>query len=125
MDRRHTTNTNTITRTLLLCTEGCADYGKHCFRETKHDAWSEKTGNKRGQSRRQGATMASALHTSNVSMTKACSANRVPTKAALYGRTFPTNSITGGLVTLSGHQYLQNLGRNKLFPPPPPPQIYK
>lgn len=32
MDRRYTTNTNTITRTLLLCTEGCADYGKHCFR---------------------------------------------------------------------------------------------
>lgn len=32
MDRRYTTNTNTITRTLLLCTEGCADYEKHCFR---------------------------------------------------------------------------------------------
>lgn len=105
-----------ITRTLLSCTDGCAEHRQHGFRWTKHGAFSEKALNKSVQSRTQRATTATAKRVYIVSMTKACLANWAPATTAVYWGNRPTKLSPRFIYPVGST--ITSLSRITLFPPP-------
>lgn len=92
--RQYTTNTSTTTRTLLLCR--AVRMTEKIVSGRQSATPCQRKVNKSAQSGRPRATMASVFHIYNEPMTKACSANWVPTET---GRIFPPNSIAGVYLT--------------------------